>query len=699
MTKEPQRVMNVAAPVDSAWGYGAPVANRLGEASSPYLRQHADNPVDWHQWGEEAFAEAHGREVPVLLSVGYASCHWCHVMAHESFEDPAIAAEMNRVFVNIKVDREERPDVDAVYMEAVQALTGRGGWPMTVFLTPDGEPFHAGTYFPPEDRHGMPSFRRVLSAVGEAWKERRSEVMDQAGELTRAIASRVPPADEAPGLATLQAAYESIASAFDPTYGGFGAAPKFPQQPVLEFLLRVLRLPWAGGAGFMLGSSLDSMARGGIHDQIGGGFARYSVDAEWLIPHFEKMLYDNAQLARLYLWAWHELEVDAYRAVAVSTLEYMLRDLGQPDGGFWSGEDADSEGEEGRFYVFTADEVRAVVDEADFEAVSLFFGITASGNFEGNSVLHQARTIEEVTAATGATAAEVEGALSKARHRLSEVRSTRVRPGLDDKVVTSWNGLALRALAEAGAVLGEPRYLDAARRNARFLLERLHRDDGRLLRSWSPHGNDGAGVPGFLEDHAALAVGLLSLYQATGETEWHAAARRTLDAMLDLFPGDEGVLNRVGRDAEQLVADPQDLFDNPLPSGNSLAAEALIGLSLSTGDRRYRAAADTALRAGAGIAARYPTAVGHLLAVAASVETGLREVAVVGPDSEMLAGVVWERFRPGVFLASSSDDSGADEVPLLADRWRPGKTLAYVCQEFVCQAPVSDPTALRAELG
>ncbi len=678
-------------------GYGVRVGNRLGEASSPYLRQHASNPVDWYQWGDEAFAAARSRQVPVLLSVGYASCHWCHVMAHESFEDQATAAEMNRAFVNVKVDREERPDVDAVYMEAVQALTGRGGWPMTVFLTPDGEPFHAGTYFPPEDRHGMPSFRRVLTAVEEAWKERRSEVVSQAGELTRAIGRRVPPADEAPGLATLQAAYEAIASSFDPTYGGFGAAPKFPQQPVLEFLLRVLRLPWAGGAAYMLGSTLDAMARGGIHDQIGGGFARYSVDSAWLVPHFEKMLYDNAQLARLYLWAWRELGEDAYRSVAVSTLEYMLRDLGQPDGGFWSGEDADSEGEEGRFYVFTADEMREAVGEDDFEPASLFFGVTAEGNFEGSNVLHQARTIDEVTAATGATAEEVEAALTRTRDRLATARSTRVRPGLDDKVVTSWNGLALRALAEAGAVLEEPRYLDAARRTARFLLDRLHRADGRLLRSWSPHAPQGDGVAGFLEDHAALAVGLVALYQATGETEWHAAARRTVDAMLDLF--DYGTLRRVGRDAEQLVADPQDLFDNPLPSGNSLAAEALLQLSLSTGEQRYREAAEAALRAGAGIAARYPTAVGHLLAVAASVETGLKEVAVVGPEAESLVRVVWERFRPGVLLASSADGNGTDEVPLLADRWRPGETLAYVCEGFVCQAPVSDPTALRAELG
>ncbi len=675
------------------------MGNRLGEASSPYLRQHASNPVDWHQWGEDAFAEARNREVPVLLSVGYASCHWCHVMAHESFEDSEIAAEMNRAFVNIKVDREERPDVDAVYMEAVQALTGRGGWPMTVFLTPEGEPFHAGTYFPPDDRHGMPSFRRVLSAVEEAWRNaaRRWSIRPESSPAPSPAGCRPP--RTGPDLGTLQAAYEAIASAFDPTYGGFGAAPKFPQQPVLEYLLRVLRLPWAGGAAFMLGSTLDAMARGGIHDQVGGGFSRYSVDSAWLVPHFEKMLYDNAQLARLYLWAWRELGEDPYRAVAVSTLEYMLRDLGQPDGGFWSGEDADSEGEEGRFYVFTEDEMRAAVGDPDLEAAALFFGVTAEGNFEGSNVLHQARTIDEVMAATGASAEEVEAALSRARDRLSEVRSTRVRPGLDDKVVTSWNGLALRALAEAGAVLDEPRYLEAARRNARFLLERLRRDDGRLLRSWSPHGSDGAGVPGFLEDHAALAVGLLALYQATGETDWHAAARRTVDDMLDLFSGEDGTLGRVGSDAEQLVADPQDLFDNPLPSGNSLAAEALIGLSLSTGDDRYRVAADAALRAGADIAARYPTAVGHLLAVAASVEIGLREVAVVGPEAETLSKVVWERFRPGVFLAWSTEGAGVDEVPLLADRWHDGETLAYVCERFVCQAPVSDPTALRSELG
>ncbi|MGH8875438.1 MAG: thioredoxin domain-containing protein, partial [Acidimicrobiia bacterium] len=467
--------------------------NRLADATSPYLLQHADNPVDWYPWGEEAFTKARVEDKPVLLSVGYSSCHWCHVMAHESFEDPETALVMNELFVSIKVDREERPDVDSVYMEVVQAATGRGGWPMTIWLTPDGRPFYAGTYFPPEDRHGMPSFRRVMAAVAEAWAERREGISEQADRLTEAISQSLPPADHLPGPEALSEAYRALEREYDPVNGGFGGAPKFPQQPVLDFLLRIHAAPWAPQAGRMVARTLLNMARGGIHDHLGGGFSRYSVDSGWLVPHFEKMLYDNAQLARLYLWGWRELGVEEFRGVAIATIEYLVRDLVHPDGGFFAAEDADSEGVEGKFYVWSREEFLETAGPEDGPVAAAFYGVTAEGNFEGATILHQARTLDEVAEQAQMSNGETAAAIERASRRLLAARSVRVRPGLDDKVVASWNGLTIRALAEAGAALDEPRYLEAARRCARFVLEELVDGQGRLLRSW-PIGR--AGVPG-----------------------------------------------------------------------------------------------------------------------------------------------------------------------------------------------------------
>jgi uncharacterized protein len=421
--------------------------NRLVDATSPYLLQHKDNPVDWHQWGDEAFDEARKRDVPVLLSVGYSACHWCHVMAHESFEDPDTAEEMNQRFVNIKVDREERPDVDSIYMEAVQAMTGRGGWPMTVWLTPDGHPFYAGTYFPDSDRHGMPGFRRVIAAIADKWENGRKELIEQSDRLTEAIGRSIPVSDALPGKETIKRAHESIGATFDAINGGFGGAPKFPQQPVLEFLLRTRSEPWAKRADEMLATTLLEMANGGIHDHLGGGFARYSVDERWLIPHFEKMLYDNAQLARIYLWTGLELGNERFVEVSRATLGYLLTDLSHPDGGFYSAEDADSEGEEGRFYVWALDEIHEVLGLEDAAEAARFFGATEAGNFEGSNILHRP------------TAEPWTDRIETLRQRLLDARSKRIRPGLDDKVIAAWNGLAIRAFAEAGAALGEHSYL------------------------------------------------------------------------------------------------------------------------------------------------------------------------------------------------------------------------------------------------
>jgi uncharacterized protein YyaL (SSP411 family) len=671
------------------------VPNRLSGSTSPYLRQHAGNPVDWYEWGEDAFAEARRRQAPILLSVGYSACHWCHVMAHESFEDPETASVMNAGFVNIKVDREERPDVDAVYMEAVQATTGRGGWPMTVFMTPDGLPFYTGTYFPDRDRHGLPSFRRVMEAVLDAWTHRRQEVIGQGEQLRAAIDNRLPVAGTRPARESLVAAYQQLGSEYDPVNGGFGGAPKFPQQPVLEFLLRIRDESWAPKASSMLTQTLTRMARGGIYDQVGGGFARYTVDADWLVPHFEKMLYDNAQLARLYLWAGIEFGSSQYRQIAVETLEYLRRDLRHPDGAFFAAEDADSEGEEGRFYVWSHDEFHQVVGEVDGPVAARVFGITPAGNFEGSNILHLAMGFTEAGEADGRSPEEVGEAIARARRRLLEARSRRVRPGLDHKVVASWNGLAIRAFAEAGRALDRPDFIDDARRAARFVLERMRRPHGRLHRSWS----EGlATVDGFLEDHASLAVGLFTLYAVTGEVEWFDAAHSLTAMIPEWFTDPEGGFYSTSRDAEALIKRPKDQMDNPLPSGNSLAAEALLLSSLYTGDPAARELVDGVIRAGSILVERYPSAVGHLLAVMASIEKGTRELAVVGPAAGILAAPAWSRYRPEMAIASSSDGSESRSVPLLADRFRPDQTLAYLCEGFVCSNPVSTAEALAALL-
>ena len=635
--------------------------------------------MDWYEWGDEAFGEAAASGRPILLSVGYSSCHWCHVMAHESFEDVETAAYMNEHFVNVKVDREERPDVDSIYMEAVQAMTGRGGWPMTVWLTPEGEPFYAGTYFPKDEQHGMPSFRQVMAGVADAWEVRNDELIEQAGRLTAAVNQGLPPGEGTPDSETLQLAYARLAADFDRVNGGFGGAPKFPQQPVLEFLLRIHGEDWAPQAGDILRRTLQAMADGGIHDHLAGGFARYSVDAHWLVPHFEKMLYDNAQLARLYLWAGIELDEPGFVEAARSTLHYLMTDLRHPDGGFYSAEDADSEGVEGRFYVWDLEEFEDVLDDGAGRAAA-FFGVSDEGNFEGTNILHRPtgnRWSEEV---------------ESARVRLLEHRANRIRPGLDDKVVAAWNGLALRALAEAGAALGEDHYLDAARAAAGFIVEHLI-VDGTLMRSW----RDGrTSVPGFLDDYAAVALGMFGLYAATGEDRWYRLGRDLTMALPDQFADPDGGFYDTAANAETLIKRPKSQADNPSPSGNGLAAEALLALSGYTGDLNLRDRAIETLTAAGPLMERYPSMVGHHLAVSHS-SNRLQELAIIGPDWAALAGPYWERFRPEIVFAPS--ETGDEQIPLFSDRASDGATLAYLCQGQVCNLPTGEVDELRRQLG
>ncbi|MGH8924120.1 MAG: thioredoxin domain-containing protein [Acidimicrobiia bacterium] len=653
--------------------------NRLSKSTSPYLLQHAQNPVDWYEWGDEAFAEAKRRDVPLLLSVGYSACHWCHVMAHESFEDIPTAEEMNELFVNIKVDREERPDVDAVYMEAVQTMTGQGGWPMTVWMTPEGSPFYAGTYFPKNERGGLPSFRRVIKAISEAWADKRSEVEEQADRIGHALATELSSKESLATTGQVDAAFRSVATTFDTTHGGFGGSPKFPQQPLLEFLLRTA--PHQKKAGAMLATTLDAMAKGGIHDQLAGGFARYSVDRFWTVPHFEKMLYDNAQLARLYLWAGLDLGRPDLIEVARSTIDYLLRDLRHPDGGFFSAEDADSEGVEGKFYVWSFEEVEDVCGDDAPTAIKAW-GVTREGNFEGNNILIRS---EEWSPSPE---------LERCRQALLARRSHRIRPGLDDKVLAGWNGLAIRALAEAGAGLREPAYLEASGQAADFVLTSLAQNDERqgLLRAWAK-GRPGP-TPGFLEDYAAMGLGLLSLYAATGEVRWFREGERLIRQIPIRFGSDDGAM--FTSESDELIKRPRDLFDNPLPSGNSLAAEAMLLLSLYTGDGELRDLAAANLAAVTPLLSRYPSGAGHALAVLTSIHAGTREVAIVGTDRHQIVDVFWSSYRPHIVLAQA--DAPSEEVPLLMGRRGEPGGLAYLCSGMVCLAPTNSSEALASLL-
>ncbi|MGH2573389.1 MAG: thioredoxin domain-containing protein [Actinomycetota bacterium] len=684
--------------------------NRLAEETSPYLLQHAFNPVDWYPWGREALEKAAREDKPILLSIGYAACHWCHVMEQESFEDEQTARLMNEHFVPVKVDREERPDLDSIYMDAVQSMTGHGGWPMTIFLSPDGSPFYAGTYFPNEDRHGLPAFTKVLGALAEAWRDQRAKIVEQGrrvvGSIERAGALRA--SNDPLSEDVLLQAHAALSGAFDPRWGGFGGAPKFPQPMTLEFLLRCHVRGYTESLQ-MVDQTLEKMAAGGIYDHLGGGFHRYSVDERWHVPHFEKMLYDNAQLARLFVRAWQVTDRNRYRRVAQETLEYLLREMRHPGGAFFSSQDADTEGEEGRFFAWSHDELVKVAEEtAGSESLGRsivsFFGATPEGNWEvGKNVLWTPISLQQAALEAGVLERDLAAAVEEARRRLCEIRGRRVRPGTDDKVLSAWNGLAIAALAEAGRAFGESRYVEAAVQAADFVLSNLRRADGRLLRSW----RDGrTGGPGYLDDYAQMSQACLTLYETIFDLRFLREARALADDMVRLFRDAEGGgFFQTGSDAEALVVRPRELFDNAVPSGNSVAADVLQRLALLTGETEYERAGITALRLVRDQMARAPTMFGHALCALDFYLSQVREVAIIGDpageDTRRLVHEVHGRYLPNSVLAvAAADDREAPrEVGLLKDRAPlDGKATAFVCERFECQLPVTEPDALRAQL-
>lgn len=678
--------------------------NRLAGVTSPYLLQHADNPVDWWPWTPEAFEEARRRDVPVLLSVGYSACHWCHVMAHESFENEATAAYLNAHFVSVKVDREERPDIDAVYMEAVQAATGQGGWPMTVFLNAEGEPFYFGTYFPPAPRHGMPSFRQVLEGVNSAWTDRRDEVGEVAGRIVGELAGRSlahggegPPGEEESARALL-----ALTRDYDEKHGGFGGAPKFPASMVVEFLLRHHARTGAEGALQMAADTCEAMARGGIYDQLGGGFARYSVDREWVVPHFEKMLYDNALLCRTYARLWRATGSDLARRVAVETADFMVRELRTAEGGFASALDADSDdgsGEhvEGAFYAWTPAQLRDVLGEEDAEFAARYYGVTEDGTFEEGASVLQLPQGEGVVDAVR---------VESVRRRLFEAREARPRPERDDKVVAAWNGLAIAALAETGAYFERPDLVERAT-EAADLLVRVHMDEATRLARTSKDGRVGANA-GVLEDYGDVAEGFLALAGVSGEGVWLDFAGFLLDTVLAQFTGEGGALYDTAHDAEPLIRRPQDPTDNATPSGWTSAAGALLSYAAHTGSEAHRTAAEGALGVVKALGPRAPRFIGWGLAVAEALLDGPREVAVVGPRGDAATAELHRTAllgtAPGAVVAVGEPGEGQQaagdvEFPLLAGRpLVDGRAAAYVCRGFVCSAPTAEVDMLKGQL-
>jgi uncharacterized protein len=716
--------------------------NKLSTSTSPYLAQHASNPVDWHPWGEEALTKSRTENKPIFLSIGYAACHWCHVMAHESFEDSEVAEFMNEHFVNIKVDREERPDLDAIYMQATVAMTGSGGWPMSVFLTPDLRPFFAGTYFPPVPRYNMPSFRDVLAGIARTWKEQPTEVFrvgdEVAGHLRQSLGANTQ-SDSAFTQAHLDTAVKNLLDSYDWGYGGWGAAPKFPQPMAIEFLMRS---SLSGGLSSPKDVSkpalkpvihaLKAMARGGMYDVVGGGFSRYSVDNFWRIPHFEKMLYDNAQLARAYLHAWQITGDPFFRRIVRETLDFIAREMTHPEGGFYSSLDADSEGEEGKFYVWTLDEIREVLkDDSDFFEAA--YGVTIKGNWEGKTVLQRALDDASLAARFPGSSARtgkldlesVTAKLTDCHSRLLTARASRIRPGTDDKILTAWNGLMLATMAEAARVIpddsraersateakrnpGEISYSAStlsslplfvprndkfhqlATRNAEFLLSAL-RPDGKLKRSWR-EGRVTNEV--FLEDYAALILGLLELYQTDFDDKWFASSKELADEMIESFSDPDGGFFDTAKDGEQLLLRPKDVQDNATPSGNALACEALLKLAEFTGDGKYRDLAEKSLRLVVGMGTRYPTAFARWLSAADFALGNVKQVAVGyeagGEDASELIRFVQSSYRPNVILAASPYPPSKDAPPLLMDRpLKDNKSTVYVCEGFVCKYPVT----------
>ena len=678
--------------------------NRLINETSPYLLQHANNPVDWYPWGTEALERARAEDKPILLSIGYSACHWCHVMERESFEDQAIAGVMNENFVNIKVDREERPDLDAVYMEAVQMLTGSGGWPMTMFLTPEGQPFYGGTYFPPEDRQNMPGFPRLLQAITNAYQTNRGEI----DRVTRQLAQEMGRAGHIPQGITpltvevLHQAYSNLASTFDYQNGGFGNAPKFPQPMIPEFLLRYQHHGYNPRALQMVEMTLEKMAYGGMYDQVGGGFHRYSTDAYWLVPHFEKMLYDNALLARLYMHAYQITGRNLFRGITEEILDYVLREMTDPLGGFYSAQDADSEGEEGKFFIWTPGQIGDILGEADGSLFGDFFGVSNAGNFEGANILNVRQSTDDYAKEHGLPLGELEATIQRGKRELLAVRETRIHPLLDDKVLTSWNGLMLRTFAEAGVSLGRPDYSQAAIKNAQFLVSTMQ-PEGRLLRSYR---EGQAKLLGYLEDYAFVADGLVSLYEATFNPDWLGHAISLADSMIELFWDDAAAgFYDTGHDHESLVVRPRDIFDNAQPCGGSVASEVLLRLAVITGRDEYASKGATPLRSLHQLMSRSPAGVAHWLAVLDFYVSVPKEIAIVGPvgnvETQELVETVFGRYLPNKVVVGSAPELGEANItsPLLEDRnMIDGKPTAFVCEHYVCQLPVTQAEALAEQL-
>ncbi|MBA3823856.1 MAG: thioredoxin domain-containing protein [Ktedonobacterales bacterium] len=710
--------------------------NRLIDETSPYLLQHAHNPVDWYPWGAEALERSRTEDKPILLSVGYSACHWCHVMEHESFENERIATIMNLNFVPIKVDREERPDIDALYMDAVQAMTsGHGGWPMTVFLTPEGLPFYAGTYFPAEDKHGLPGFDKVLLRMAQYYRTQRTAVNEtaeefrtfyqQRGTLAAVGVRNVPMLASEVDISVLTTAEGKLLRQFDATYGGFGGAPKFPHSLDLDFLLRMHlraaaqparaeRFPTLGSkasqpdvtALAVVTRTLDRMAAGGIYDHLGGGFHRYSVDDHWLVPHFEKMLYDNALLARTYLHAYQVTGNARYARICRETLDYIRRQMTSPEGGFYATQDADSEGQEGKFYVWSPEELREVLDDDHCDLFMAVYGVTERGNFEdtGATVLHLARSVADAAAERGLSVEAAEKRLADARMALYAARSRRVWPATDDKIVTAWNGLMVRVFAEAAAVFNSQTYAEVAANNATFIWEHLRTSNGRLLRTY----RDGkAHVAGYLEDYACYAAGLLATYEATFDARWFVAARELADQMISLFAdADEGGFYDTASDHEQLVGRPREIADGATPAGNSVAAEVLLWLAALTGEERYRHSAEGILLKLAPQMAQNPLGYGNWLCQLDRWMSPSQEIAIVGDPAEQetldLIEVTRARYRPNTVIACAAPDDLLANAAISLLTGRPsleGFATAYVCANFTCNLPVTDATALAEQLG
>jgi uncharacterized protein len=681
------------------------MSNRLAGEASPYLLQHKDNPVDWFPWGDEAFARARAEEKPIFLSVGYSSCHWCHVMEKESFEDAEIASLLNESFVSIKVDREERPDIDAIYMRAVQGMTGQGGWPMSVFLTPDGEPFYAGTYFPPRRESGMPSFRDVLAAVLEAHRERRDDVRSAGDKVLAYLQSQNRPATAVPVLSAdvMNNAYRALAATFDTENGGFGHAPKFPQPLVHEFLLRYWHRTGEVRSIAMAEMTANRMARSGIYDQLGGGFHRYATDPSWLVPHFEKMLYDNALLGMLNLHMWQATGKDFFRRVTEETLTYVEREMLHPSGAFYSSQDADSEGEEGRFFVWEAAEVDRLLGPELSRIARAYYAISDEGNFEGRNVLSASRDDGEVAKELQIPVDQLREAMQEARKRLWEAREKRVRPNTDDMAITSWNALMMKTFAEAGSALANHKLVEVAERNAEFILDTMLRD-GRLLRTWRD-GVGETGVQGYLEDYACLIDGLLTLYEGTFAYRWVKQAVELAGRMIYLFwdTGEESFYDTAA-DQKLLLVRPRNVFDDSHPSGSSTAALALLRLAVFTGEKEFERYAVRSLRSVYGLMGSAPSAVPRWLAALDFHLSKVKEIVVVGSledeATQRLLGVIYDRYLPNKVVAGAESAPAEPSTPLLEGRTPiDGHPTAFVCEDYHCTLPTTEPEGLAAELG